>query len=236
MGQGVNGVALVAVAAGATFVYAGLTGNSVLKTLQGAVKGDLPAPGGGTIEILTNLRPIRGQEPPGSAGNLNPNVNGQTPDPGTAGNLNPNIGGGGLGAAIAADAMRFDGTGYVFGGDPSKGEHDCSSLVNQIIGVDFGLAIPWYPAGKYTGHGHGPVTADWLAWDGAHTIGHSGAVAQPGDLCCWETHMGIAIGGGKMLSARSETAHPPTGVGEIDHGGPIGQILFVRRLKAVSGG
>lgn len=232
---GVNGAALAAVLAGATFVYAGLTGNSVLKTIQGAVKGDLPAPG----KTTSILRPIHGQGPAnpyGGAGNLNPNVANGGTIPGSAGNLNPNVNGAGLGGVIAADALRYDGTEYHFGGDPSKGEWDCSSLVNKVIGADLGLAIPWYPAGKYTGHGHGPVTADWLGWSGARTIGHSGAVAQPGDLCCWQTHIGIAIGGGQMLSARSEKAHPPTGTGHIDGGGPTGQILFVRRLKAVTGG
>jgi len=101
-----------------------------------------------------------------------------------------------------------------------------------VIGHDLGLAIPLYAAGTYTGADHGPPTGAWLLWGGATTIGHDASVAQPGDLCVWQTHMGIAIGGGQMVSARSATADPPTGVGAIAHGGPAGQQLFVRRLNA----
>lgn len=214
---GVNGLAVAAIGVGGLMVYAGITGKSVLASVQTLIQGkplDFTSAG--------QTHPITGGAQAGAAAAA------LIPGGATAGNV---AGGVALGAAIAQDAMRYDGTGYVFGGDPSKGEHDCSSLVNQVVGADLGLAIPWYPAGKYTGHGHGPTTVEWLTWLGAVNVGSDPALARPGDLCCWQTHMGIAIGGGLMLSARSEKAHPPTGVGNIHGGGPPGQVLFIRRLK-----
>jgi len=71
-------------------------------------------------------------------------------------------------------------------------------------------------------------------WDGAVTIGHDGAQAQPGDLCVWQTHMGVALGGGKMISA--EDPQQGTQIGEIGSGvsGFIpGELLFVRRYRGL---
>jgi hypothetical protein len=98
------------------------------------------------------------------------------------------------------------------------------------VGHDNGLAIPFYRVGGYNGSAHGPDTLAWLGWGGCVTVGNTGSVAQPGDLCVWQTHMGIAIGGGQMISAQNSASG--TQVSGID--GFVPELLFVRRLKAVT--
>lgn len=138
---------------------------------------------------------------------------------------------GASGSSISADALKYSGHCYSYGGAPGtngKGCWDCSSFVNWVAGHDQGRAIPGYAAGKYNGSVHGPNTISWLAWSGVKQIGNKSSDAQAGDLCVWQTHMGIAIGGGKMISALNESLG--TKVTSID-GIVTGEVLFVKRLK-----
>ena len=64
-------------------------------------------------------------------------------------------------------------------------------------------------------------------------MGHSPGSAQAGDLCVWQTHMGIAVGGGQMVSALNERLG--TRVTTISGGAPGGEVLFVRRITAAPG-
>jgi cell wall-associated NlpC family hydrolase len=134
------------------------------------------------------------------------------------------------GSAIADDALKYQGAGYVWGGTPGSGSGhwDCSSFANAVIGRDIGMAIPMYRAGAYIGQSHGPTTGVWLVWPGAFTIKRKDAA--PGDLCIWQTHMGICIGGGRMISALDQASG--TQVTTFAAGAPTGEIMFVRRLKA----
>lgn len=216
---GINGLAVGAIAVGGLLTYSGIRGTGVSATLAGLIRGQNPA----------------------AVPQLNPIVGSVAPDPGAAsgaesGTESPetNPTGGAKGAEIAADALTHVGAGYIFAGKPAQGEGhwDCSSFVNKIVGMDHGLPIPGIAAGKYTGTSHGPTALMWQLWTGATTIGHTGAVAEPGDLCCWQTHIGIAIGGGEMVSARSAKDNPPTGKNEIDKAIP-GEVLFIRRMKAL---
>jgi cell wall-associated NlpC family hydrolase len=133
------------------------------------------------------------------------------------------------GSAISADAMKYDGVfPYVWGGAPASGGGDCSSFVNKVVGWDLGMAIPGFAAGTYKGLTHGPSTVSWLAWSGCTTVSHDGNNAQPGDLCIWQTHMGIVIGRNQMISAQD----PALGTGTASINGSIpGELLFIRRLK-----
>ena len=137
------------------------------------------------------------------------------------------------GQAIANDADQYQGAGYVWGGIPARGigNWDCSSFSNEVIGHDMHMSIPGFPGGSYTGDVHGPSTLEWISWTGCRTVGRSGADAVAGDLCVWQTHMGIAIGPNQMISAQS----PSTGtqVSEIDGFIPSEQ-LFIRRLNATA--
>jgi len=199
----VNGPAVGITAAGALFVVAGIKGLSVTGVIQDVVTGKNPR---------TAI-----------ANQFSSNVGAPVPANGV-GITSPN------GSAIATDAIQYKGAGYVWGGAPAKGigNWDCSSFANWVCGHDVGLPIPGYNAGAYNGSSHGPVTGMWLAWSGLTTIGHDGSVAQAGDICVWETHMGIALGPNEMISAENPT--DGTQISSIN-GFIAGELLFVRRYK-----
>lgn len=139
---------------------------------------------------------------------------------------------GALGASIASDALQYQGAGYVWGGAPGNGSGhwDCSSFVNAVIGRDLHLAIPTFKPGAYHGQTHGPNTLVWLVWTGAFRIKRRDAAA--GDLAIWQTHMGIFTDNDHVIAA-----HDPrdgTTVTTLENAGPPGEILVVRRLKAVT--
>lgn len=201
---GVDGVALTAGAVGALLLWSGFAGKGVLAGVQGLIKGVAPA------DI--------------------PAANAITPPPAPVAASGGTTGG----QSLASDAEKYIGSGYVFDGAPATGDGhwDCSSFVNKVVGMDNGLAIPGYAAGTYKGTSHGPVALTWSLSPLANTIGTNGADALPGDLCCWQTHIGIAIGGGVMVSARSTKSG--TGKSTINDVKLTGEHLTIRRLKAVA--
>lgn len=135
------------------------------------------------------------------------------------------------GPAIAADALKYKGAGYVWGGVASKvGDWDCSSFVSYVLGHDLSLALPggsWGGAGMPP-NAHGPVVSEYLSWSGAADV----ASPQPGDLCIFgpDQHIGIAISGTQMISALNGTIG--TQVSGITGAAP--GTLTYRRLTGVS--
>jgi len=124
-------------------------------------------------------------------------------DPATAGS------GTGDGQAVVADARRYLGLPYIWGGtDPTKGM-DCSGLVQRVY-KDLGYDLPRVAADQArTGR---PVA--------------SLADARPGDILAWDNssrspgadHVAIYIGDGKMI----EAARPGTNIRVSDvYGNPI---------------
>ena len=206
---------LAAIGVGSIFLYAGIKGKSIPEAFRAVISGKSPS-----SVPATDL--IEGS-PPESILNVGESVGGF---------------GSGSGGSIAAAALRYKGTGYVWGGAPAHnlgpagiGDHDCSSLANWVVGHDMKLAIPTYAAGTYDGSSHGPPTTVWLIWTGCTTVSNKAVDAQPGDLCVWQTHMGIATGGGNMVSALNTSKG--TQETTIQGGAPGGELLFVRRLKSV---
>ncbi len=135
-------------------------------------------------------------------------------------------------SAIANDALQYEGHAYLYGGAPGtsgKSPWDCSSFCNWVLGHDLGMTLPGDSSPGYSGTSHGPTTLSYLGWSGASTVSNSASAAQAGDLCVWQTHMGIAIGGGQMISALDESLG--TKVTTIPGGAPTGELLFVRRVK-----
>jgi hypothetical protein len=140
------------------------------------------------------------------------------------------------GAAIAADAVRYAGRGYVYGGTAATpGDWDCSSFVSYVLGHDLGLALPgghWGQPGFPPGS-HGPVVETYAAWGQPITEAQAG----PGDLVCWVGagpggHIGIILGTNKMVSALNSQAG--TLISPIAGYGPLGVPQVYRRISATA--
>lgn len=130
-----------------------------------------------------------------------------------------------LGDEIASIAEGYAGAPYKWGGYTASG-WDCSGFVNFVVGTVCGLAIPGYGVGQFHSQSHGPVTAQWFVTTLCTTV----TSPEPGDLCCWQTHIGIYVGNGEMISALN--ASLGTAVTTVSGGAPALEILHYRRLKA----
>jgi cell wall-associated NlpC family hydrolase len=206
---GVNGVALGAIAAGGVFAYAGIKGYSVPRTIQDLITGKNPSGQSQANPIGTPVQTSAAASP-GAAGTTD--------------------------SAVANDALRYAGHPYIYGGAPGTNGTsgwDCSSFCNWVLGHDLGMTLPGDSSPGYNGENHGPTTLSYLGWTAAQTIGHSADTAMAGDLCVWQTHMGIATGGGQMISALNESLG--TRVTTVSGGAPPGEFLFVRRINAAYG-
>ena len=206
--QGTSGIAAAAAGAGALLVWSGMRGTSVTGALRELLAGRQPSG--------VNQYPVIGN--PASS-----SVLGSAAAPGSAAS----------GSAISADAVRYAGHPYLYGGAPGPNgaaPWDCSSFVNWVLGHDLGMTLPGMSSPGYNGATHGPTTLSYLAWSRAVTVGHDPAGAQAGDLCVWPTHMGIATGGSQMISALNPSLG--TAVTSIAAGGPFGEPLSVRRIAA----
>lgn len=173
----VNGPALAMMGTGALFLWSGIHGTGMLHAIQDIVSGHHPS--------ATVTNPISGGGGNGGGGSVS------LPDSSNA---------------IAVDALTYKGTGYVWGGDGStRDDKDCSSFVSLVLSHDLGIPIPGYPNGDFGGKGHGPNVAIYRVWSGAVTIPLK--EAQPGDLICFgvNSHIGIAVGNGKMISAENSS-------------------------------
>jgi cell wall-associated NlpC family hydrolase len=131
------------------------------------------------------------------------------------------------GSAIANDALKYEGEGYVWGGPADvPGDWDCSSFVSYVLGHDLAMALPGggkYGDAGYPPHAHGPTTNDYLLFGTPVNLGSE----QPGDLVVSTVHMGVVIGGGGMISAQDPQSG--TGIGTYTSGFP-GGTPFVRRV------
>lgn len=142
------------------------------------------------------------------------------------------------GDQIAADALKWQGQGYVYGGSASRpGLWDCSSFVSWVLGHDLGLALP---GGKWGGAGfppdsHGPVVESYASWKGAITV----QSPARGDLVCFvgqgtSGHIGIVLGPDQMVSALDSSQG--TLVTPITGYGPPGAPIVYRRVVAAAAG
>jgi cell wall-associated NlpC family hydrolase len=202
---GVPGPAVLATAAGAVLVWSGVRGVSVTGALRSLISGKAP-PAASSAEAIAAP----------AAGSAGASIAGDSA----------------AGSAVSADAVKYIGHAYSYGGAPGPdgaAPWDCSSFVSFVLGHDLGMAIPGGSWASVTSNGasHGPTTLSYLAWSGATTVGHTAAVAQAGDLCVWQTHIGICTGAGQMVSAEDEQLG--TGLSNI---AIPGEMLFVRRLAA----
>ena len=138
------------------------------------------------------------------------------------------------GPVIAAAAKKYDGQGYVYGGNASRpGDWDCSSFASYVLGHDLGMGLP---GGRWGGPGmppavHGPVVLSYVTWGGADPV--PAGQQQAGDLVCWAGvgtggHMGFVLGTDQMVSAL-DTAQG-TLITPIQGYGPTGTPVY-RRIR-----
>ena len=111
-----------------------------------------------------------------------------------------------LGKQIANYACQYIGNPYVLGGTSLTNGTDCSGFTYRVY-ADFGYSIP---RTSYSQRSAGK-SVDY-------------ANAQPGDIICYEGHVGMYIGGGKIVHASS----PSTGI-KISNA-TYKTILSVRRI------
>lgn len=214
---------LLVAGGGGVFLYAAITGKTVTGALRAIATGQNPntAPDAGLG--LLNVDPSK--------------FPGGTPGAGGPSGAGVSV----SGSQIDADAMKYVGHKYVFGGPSNvNGGWDCSSFASWVLGHDLGLMIPrlgggasiTWASGTGNGSTHGPVASDYKNWSGASNISRS--QVQPGDLLCWDTHVGFAHDSQHMISAYDTASG--TLVTGIDGAGPSGETLVCRRLTtAVTG-
>lgn len=111
-----------------------------------------------------------------------------------------------LGKQIANYACQYIGNPYVYGGTSLTNGADCSGFTYRVY-ADFGYSIP-HSSLKQRSVG---VAVDY-------------ANAQPGDLICYEGHVGMYIGGGKIVHAST----PKSGI-KVSNA-TYRTILAVRRI------
>lgn len=111
-----------------------------------------------------------------------------------------------LGKQIANYACQYIGNPYVLGGTSLTNGTDCSGFTYRVY-ADFGYSIP---RTSYSQRNAGK-SVDY-------------ANAQPGDIICYEGHVGMYIGGGKIVHAST----PSTGI-KISNA-TYRTILAVRRI------
>lgn len=198
-GRGISGLAVAEIGAGLVLAWSGIENVPVSQTLKSLVTGKLPAPGPGTA-------PSAGAG--GAAG-------------GTFGSTE---------SVLANDMLRYvHVVPYTWGGANPQTGWDCSGAVNYCANLDVGLPIPGYAPSSRPVDVHGPPTLQWMAWAPLHMQSLTAAEVAPGDICLWQTHMGVATSNTQYVSAY-DTAEG-TVVHAIHGGGPVGEVATFWRYR-----
>lgn len=115
-----------------------------------------------------------------------------------------------LGKQIAKFGLQYIGNPYVYGGTSLTSGADCSGFTYRVYS-EFGYSLP---RTSYQQRSAG--------------TGVSYEDAQPGDLICYDGHVGIYIGGGLIVHASSSRPYPQGGIKV--NGAQYQTILAVRRI------
>ena len=96
--------------------------------------------------------------------------------------------GGGAGGSIASYGLRFVGNPYVSGGNSLTNGTDCSGFVN-LVHAHFGISTP-RQSGAIAGGGRAVSDSE----------------KQPGDVVCYQGHVGIYIGNNQIVHASTPSS------------------------------
>ena len=135
--------------------------------------------------------------------------------PSTAATAPASATGGPSGSAVVAEADKFLGTPYVWGGS-APGGFDCSGLV-QYVYAQLGVSLPRTSEEQATLGTAVPGMAEAQPGDLLFFAGSDGTASAPG-------HVGIYIGNGQMIDA------PYTGTDVRIESVPVDQVVDVRRV------
>ena len=103
------------------------------------------------------------------------------------------VSGSGTGAAIAKYALQFVGNPYVYGGTSLTNGADCSGFTQSVF-RHFGITLPRTSLSqRYAGR----------------AVSYS--EAQAGDLICYDGHVAIYLGNGRIVHASTERVGITTG-------------------------
>ena len=122
------------------------------------------------------------------------------------GGANPAYSTGVSGSDVVSYATQFVGNPYVWGGTSLTNGADCSGFVMSVF-AHFGISLP-HSSAALQGCGKSVSYAN----------------AQPGDLICYSGHVGIYMGGGRIVHAQS------TAVGITTSSATYRTIVAVRRV------
>lgn len=116
-----------------------------------------------------------------------------------------------LGAQVVAEAKKYVGNKYVWGGNDLNNGIDCSGFTQQIYGK-FGFSLPrWSGDQRYCG------------------TGIPFAEAQIGDLIYYAGHVAIYMGNNTIIHASNSAPYPQGGI-KVSSPATYMTILSVRRL------
>ncbi len=131
----INGVALTSISIGSIFIWSGIKGWNVSRTLGELIIGKMPS--GMNVNVLT------------------------APDSGSSAVTGfTNSGAANDALQYQGHAYSYGGA----PGKNGQNTWDCSSFVNWVFGHDMKRAIPGYSPGQYDGNVHGPPTGSWIGW------------------------------------------------------------------------
>ena len=116
-----------------------------------------------------------------------------------------------LGASVVAEAKKYIGNKYEWGGNDLNQGIDCSGFTQQIFGK-FGISLP-----RWSGDQRNCGTAVSLA------------EAKPGDLVCYAGHVAIYMGNDTIIHASNSAPYPQGGI-KVSSPASYATILSIRRL------